>query len=261
MLKKRLIPKLLIKNLVNKNNKKKLVLFTSEKFSKFKIVGDPVSQAKIYQSQKADELIILFCDKKINVKNRENTELIKKFSTEIFMPLTIGGGVKTVSDFEFLLNIGADKVSINSIIFDKQKIINEAAKKFGSQSVVVSIDFFLKKNETYIYNNKKNSSLKVDLLSHVKRIVDYGAGELILTDINRDGMQSGLNIRIAKLISENVRVPVIISGGCSVAEDFIQCFKETEVQGISAGNFFSFKDQNPLQIRSQISNSGINIRI
>jgi cyclase len=261
MLKKRLIPKLLIKNLINKNNKKTLVFFTSEKFSKFKIVGDPVSQARIYQSQKADELIVLFCDKKINIKNRENTQLIKKFSAEIFMPLTIGGGVKSVSDFEFLLENGADKVSINSIVFERAKIINEASKKFGSQCVVVSIDFIQKKNQIFIYNNKKNSLLKVDLLSYIKQLVDLGVGELVLTDINRDGKNSGLNIEVAKFISENVKIPIIISGGCSVAEDFIQCFKQTQVEGISAGNFFSFKDQNPLQTRSQIINAGINIRM
>jgi cyclase len=261
MLKKRLIPKLLIKNLKNNKNNKNLVFFTSENFKKFRIVGNPVSQAKIYQAQKADELIIFFCDKKINLKNSENIELIKKFSTEIFMPLTIGGGVKSVSDFELLLENGADKVSINSIIFERSIIISEAAKKFGSQCVVVSIDFIQKKDQIFIYNNKKKSFLRVDLLSYIKKIVDFGAGELVLTDINRDGKNSGLNIEVARLISENVKIPIIISGGCSSVEDFIKCFKQTEVQGISAGNFFSFKDQNPLQTRSQISNAGINIRI
>jgi len=261
MLKKRLIPKLLIKNLKNKNNSKNLVFFTSENFKKFRIVGNPVSQAKFYQSQKADELIIFFCDKKINLKNTQYIELIKKFSTEIFMPLTIGGGVKSVSDFELLLQNGADKVSINSIIFDRVKIINEAAKKFGSQCVVVSIDFIQKNDLIFIYNSKKKSFLRVDLLSYIKKLVDFGAGELVLTDINRDGKNSGLNVEVAKLISENVKIPTIISGGCSSAEDFIKCFKQTEVQGIAAGNFFSFKDQNPLQTRSQISNAGINIRI
>jgi len=155
MLKRRLIPKLLIKNFNNKKNKKNLVFCTSENFKKFRIVGDPVSQAKIYESQKADELIILFCDKKINIKHLENLKLIKKFSSQIFMPLTIGGGVKSISDFEFLLENGADKVSINSIIFERPKIINEAAKKFGSQCVVVSIDFIEEKKKVFIYNNKK----------------------------------------------------------------------------------------------------------
>jgi cyclase len=261
MLKKRLIPKLLIKNFKYGKIKNNLVFFTSENFKKFRIVGSPISQAKIYQSQKADELIILFCDIKNNIKNIQNKKLINTFSTEIFMPLTIGGGVKTVSDFEFLLENGADKVSINSIIFERPKIINDAAKKFGSQSVVVSIDFFQRKNKIYIYNNKKRFSIKVNLLSYIKKLVDLGAGELILTDIDRDGRSSGLNIQVAKLISKNIKIPTIIAGGCSVAEDFIKCFKQTEVQGISAGSFFSFKDQNPLQTRSQISNAGINIRI
>jgi len=177
------------------------------------------------------------------------------------MPLTIGGGVKSVSDFELLLENGADKVSINSIIFERPKIINEAAKKFGSQCVVVSIDFIQKKDQILIYNSKKKSFIRVNLLSYIKKIVDFGAGELVLTDINRDGKNYGLNIEVAKLISENVKIPTIISGGCSVADDFIKCFKQTEVQGIAAGNFFSFKDQNPLQTRSQITNAGINIRI
>jgi cyclase len=261
MLKKRLIPKLLIKKQKDNENNNNLVFFTSENFKKFRVVGNPVSQAKIYQSQKADELVIFFGDRRNNIRSSENVALIKKFSTEIFMPLTIGGGVKTVSDFEFLLEKGADKVSVNSIIFNRPKIIYEAAKRFGSQSVVISIDFFQKKKEIFIYNNKNNSLLKVDLLSYIKNLVNLGAGELLLTDIERDGKNSGLNIEIAKLISKNVKIPVIISGGCSVANDFIKCFKETEVEGVAAGNFFCFKDQNPLQTRAQIKNSGINIRI
>jgi len=261
MLKRRLIPKLLIKNFNNKKNKKNLAFCTSENFKKFRIVGDPVSQAKIYETQRADELIIFFCDKQTNIKNTENIELIKKFSKEIFMPLTIGGGVKKISDFEFLLESGADKVSVNSIIFERPKIINEAAKKFGSQCVVVSIDFIQEKKKIFIYNSKKKSFISIDLLSYIKKLVDLGAGELMLTDINRDGKNTGLNIEVAKFISENLKIPVIISGGCGVAQDFIDCFKQTEVQGISAGNFFSFKDQNPFQTRSQISNAGVNIRV
>ncbi|MDC3158071.1 HisA/HisF-related TIM barrel protein [Candidatus Pelagibacter sp.] len=259
MLKKRLIPKILIKK-VKIRNKSKLLMVTSNKFKHYKVVGDPVSQAKIYESQKSDELIILFIDRKLTFNNSETINLIRDLASKTFMPLTIGGNVKSIKDFETLLSNGADKVSINSIVYSKPELINKAAKKFGSQCVVVSVDFIEKNKEIFLLNKNIKKFFKVNLQTYLQKLISLGAGEILLTDINRDGSESGLNINIAKNLSTNLDVPLIISGGCNSSKDFINCFKNSEVEGISAGNFFAFKDQNPIQTRSQILNSKIKLR-
>ncbi len=258
MVKKRLIPKLLIKS-IKIRDKKELVLVTSKKFTDLRIVGDPISQAKIFESQKADELLVLFIDKNINLKNYFYSNFIQKFAREVFTPLSIGGSVRTIKDFENLLLNGADKVVINTSAFLNPNLIRNASKIFGSQCVVVSVDFFENDSSYYILNNK--SKIKINIEDYIKKIVDYGAGEIMLTDISRDGTSKGLNISIAKKISKISNIPLILSGGCTLASDFISCFKRTSVDAIAAGNFFCFKDQNPLQTRSQILNSGINLRI
>ncbi len=259
MLKKRLIPKILV-NKIKINNTNRYTMITTRKFKKNKIVGDPVSQAKIYESQKTDELIVLFLDKNTNYKNLETIKLVRNLASQTFMPLTIGGNVKKLEDFELLLSNGADKVSINSIVFSKPEIIKMAAKKFGSQCVVFSIDIIEKKGEIFMFNRKKKKFIKVKLLEYLKKIVSLGAGEILLTDIDRDGTDRGLNLSVASEISSKLNVPLIISGGCNSSKDFIEGFKSTEVEAISAGNFFAFKDQNPIQTRSQILNSKINLR-
>ena len=259
MLKKRLIPKILIKK-VKIKNKNKFLMVTSRKFKSFKVVGNPISQAKIYESQKSDQLIILFIDKIINYKNLKTINLIRELASKTFMPLTIGGKVKSIKDFELLLSNGADKVSINSIVYSNPEIINKAAKKFGSQCVVVSVDFINKNKDIFLYNKKRNKFIKSDIERHLKKLVSLGAGEILLTDINRDGSEDGLNIEIAKNLSSKLDIPLIISGGCNSSKDFVNCFKNSEVEGISAGNFFAFKDQNPIQTRSQILNAKIKLR-
>ena len=258
MVKRRLIPKLLIKSF-DIRSEKKLVLVSSKKFKDYRIVGDPISQAKIFQSQKADELIILFIDNNIRHKDKIYKNLIQRFASETFMPLAIGGSVRSIKDFEFLLSNGADKIIINSIVYDDLNLITKASKIFGTQCIVVSIDFIQNDKGFFVVN--KDKKIKVEITNYIKKLIDLGAGEIMLTDINRDGTNKGLNINVAKKISEISSVPIIFSGGCSFADDFIKCFNQTKTDAIAAGNFFCFKDQNLLETRSQILNSGINIRI
>ena len=258
MVKKRLIPKLLIKSF-NFNNQQKLTLVSSKKFKDYRIVGDPVSQSKIFQSQKADELVILFIDKNVNHRKKNYKNLIQRFSSETFMPLSIGGSIKNIKDIEFLLLNGADKVIVNSIVYTDINLIKKASKIFGSQCIVVSIDYVQKNKDIFLVN--RNKKIKININDHIKKLTDVGAGEIMFTDIDRDGTNKGLNIEVAQKVSEDSLIPIIFSGGCSVANDFVKCFKKTKVDAIAAGNFFCFKDQNPLQTRSQILNSGINIRI
>ena len=260
MLKKRIIPKFLFK--FQNINKKLLPTFViSKKFSDLKTVGSIIPQAKIYEAQLADELMILNIIDKKSSKDIEFLGFLKKFSEQIFMPLTVGGGVKTLECFEILLKNGADKIFINSEAINNPDVIKLASKKFGSQCVVVGIDFKQTKKdkfEVFSKGGKKNTNL--DLFDWVKKCEDLGAGEIVVTDIDRDGTNSGLNIEIAKRLAEILNIPLIFAGGCGLASHFVDGFKNTKIDAISAATFFANRDQNIFQLRSQILNSGINLR-
>lgn len=260
MLKRRIIPKLLLK-FKKKNGNNIPILVNSFNYTHYKIVGDPISQAKIYEAQLADELVLINIESLTINENKFILDLIKQFSFNIFMPLTVGGGVVSLNCFKKLLSSGADKVMINSSAILNPKFITDAAKNFGSQCVVVSIDFKIDvHNEAKVFYKNGKKATNLNVLDWSKKVEDLGAGEIILSDINRDGCNSGLNIDLANLISKTLKIPVIISGGCGIAKHFVDCFKQTKVQGIAAGNFFSNKDQNIFQTRAQIVNSNIPLR-
>lgn len=256
MLKKRLIPKLLIK--FNKNNNP--VLVNSFQYNKFKLIGNPVSQAKIFEAQHADQLILLNIDKQIDENNNTIINLLNEFSKKIFMPLTFGGGIRKINIIELLLKSGADKICINSIAIKNDKFVSEASKIFGKQCIVVSIDFKFNGKFYEVYENGGKNPTGLDVIEWSKKIQELGAGEIILSDINLDGTGEGLNLDVSKTVSNNLEIPVIISSGCGKAEHFINGFKNTNVQGIAAGNFFSNKDQNIYQTRSQLINNNIPLR-
>jgi imidazole glycerol-phosphate synthase subunit HisF len=257
MLKKRLIPKLLLRF---KGEGKTPILVNSYKYLHYKTIGSPIHQAKIYEAQSADELVMLNMDSLSLQDNAFVLEYLKKFSENIFMPLTFGGGVKSLNCFQLLLNSGADKVSINTNAILNPNLITEAAKNFGSQCVVISIDFRKVDKNYEVFKNKGKERTGLELINWAKKVEDLGAGEIMLTDVDCDGTGLGLNIEVAKVISNLVKIPVIISGGCGLAEHFIDCFKKTKIEGVAAGNFFCNKDQNIFQTRSQILNNGILLR-
>ena len=260
-LKKRLIPKLLIKYR-DFGAIKQPILVTTRSYQKVFDVGDVISQAKIYEAQLADELILLNIDSHPINENQALLDLVERLSSELFMPLTIGGGVKTLDDFSLLLEHGADKVCINSSAVKNPTLITQAANQFGMQCVVVSIDFQNLEGKdavVYLKGNKQPEELKV--LDWAKKVVDLGAGEIVLTDIEKDGVGEGLNYAVAQLVSRAVSVPVILSGGCGLAEHFVDGFKKGEVEAVAAGTFFCFRDQSPMQLRSHIANAGIAIRM
>lgn len=256
MLKKRLIPKLLIK--FNKNNNP--VLVNSFQYNKYKLIGNPVSQAKIFEAQHADQLVLLNIDKQIDENNNIIINLLNEFSKKIFMPLTFGGGIRKINIIELLLKSGADKVCVNSIAIKNNKFVSEASKIFGKQCIVVSIDFKFNGKFYEVYENGGKKPTGLDVIEWSKKIQELGAGEIILSDINLDGTGEGLNLDVSKIVSNNLEIPVIISSGCGKAEHFINGFKNTNVQGIAAGNFFSNKDQNIYQTRSQLINNNIPLR-
>ncbi len=262
MLKKRLIPKLLIKDYLI-GGKERNVLVTTSNFLRHTIVGDVVSQAKIYEAQMADELIVLNITGTSFCQNKSLIDLIEDLAVQTYMPLCVGGGIRNLSDFENLLSKGADKISLNSAALIDPEIISAAANRYGSQCVVVSIDFKMMSNQRTwrVMQNGGRLETRYDVLSWAREVYKNGAGEIHLCDIDRDGTGQGLNIVIAQQISDELPIPVIISGGCGRAEHFVEGFIEARVDAVAAGTFFALRDQNPLQTRSHIANAGISIRL
>lgn len=259
MSKKRLVPKLQLST--SSFNPQKMVLVITRQFGQSMEIGDAVSQAKIYQDQAADELIFVNIDR--NKKDIEQLcKIIHKVSEEIFMPVTVGGGVTTEEDFRMLLANGADKISINTAAVSDPGFITRTSRKYGAQCVVVSVDF--KKNEqgvyrVYINGGKDETTLHpVEWCSHAESL---GAGEILLSSIDNDGMRQGLDLGITKEVAAAVNIPVITSGGCGLARHFIEGFIEGKADAVAAGTFFALQDQNFMQTRSHIKNAGVAIRV
>lgn len=261
MIKKRLIPKLLIKHRPLGPSVRP-VLVTTRGYRDAIDVGDAVSQAKIYEAQLADELIVLNIDGTPIRDDEVMLGLIERLASETFMPLAVGGGVREVSDFGRLLERGADKVCVNTAALDEPRLITEAAQRFGAQCVVVSIDFrTCDDGEAAVMRDHASSPAGRSVLAWAREAVERGAGELLLTDADRDGSGAGLNWQVARAVAGAVPVPVIVSGGCGLAEHFADGFRLGGAEGVSAGTFFCFRDQNPMQTRAHIRNAGVSIRM
>jgi imidazole glycerol-phosphate synthase subunit HisF len=260
-LKKRLIPKLLIKHR-RMGAALRPVLVTTRNYSEALDVGDPVSQAKIYEAQQADELIVLNIDGTPIRGDEVMLTLIERLASETFMPLAVGGGVRSVDDFACLLERGADKVCINQSALESPDLIQAAAMRFGAQCVVVSIDFRVDSHaRAIVFRDHGQNSTGIRAEEWATEVVERGAGELLLCDAGRDGTGSGLNCKIGSAIADAVPVPVILSGGCGLAEHFVEGFLHGKAEAVAAGTFFCFRDQNPMQTRAHIKNAGIPIRM
>lgn len=259
MLKHRLIPKL---QLINHDfgTRKKMVLVTTNKFDNPKIIGDPVSQAKIYESQAADELIFTVIRPHENNKE-ELVQIINKVCKEVFMPITVGGGIKTINDIRLMLSNGADKVSLNSAFIENPDLINEASYNFGASTIVASIDFKKEGNRFIVYSNSGKNPTKMNLLDWALEVEERGAGELLLTSVDRDGTREGLELDAIQQVADKTKIPIVASGGCGFNKHFVEAYKQLKISGVAAGTYFSFKDENPMQTRGQIFNSGVAIRL
>ena len=259
MSRKRLIPKLQLAR--SSRNSKKLVVVITKQFGERIEIGDPVSQAKIFQDQAADELIFLNIDGELG-SIVTLSEIIDRLSEEIFMPLTVGGGVKSEDDFRLLLSHGADKIAINTIAIENPEFINKVSKRYGAQCVVVSLDYKMDTDGNfYVYSNNGKVKTNLSPVFWAQEAERLGAGELMLTCIDNDGMRNGIELMVTKKIIDAVKIPVICGGGCGKAVHFSDAIKFTNADAICAGTFFAHRDQNLIQTRSQILNSGVDIRI
>ena len=251
MLKNRIIPCLDVKNgrVVKGIN-----------FVDLQDAGDPVEQAKIYSDGGADE--ICFLDITASNENRDTIyEVVKETSKKCFVPLTVGGGVRNVEDINKLLNCGADKVSINTAAVQDANVVVESSKKFGSQCIVVAID--AKKNgdkwDVYTHGGRNNSGL--DALEFAKKMEDSGAGELLVTSMDRDGTQIGYDIDLMKKISKMVNIPLIASGGVGNLDHMVEGIKEGNASAVLAASIFHYGTHSVIEAKEYLNNKGIPVRI
>lgn len=204
--------------------------------------GDPVELGALYAQQGADELV--FLDITATVEKRKTlSELAKRIARHVNIPFTVGGGVSSVEDASVLLSSGADKVSINTAAFKRPELINELAKEFGSQFVVLAIDTKKEEDgEWYVYLNGGRTKTEKKCFEWAKEAVDLGAGEILLTSMNNDGTKAGFALDITKKLSENLPVPVIASGGGGTKQHFVDVFRLANADAALAASIFHFKE-------------------
>jgi len=261
MKKKRLIPVLLLKN---------GWLVQSKEFSRYQNLGNPTTAVKRISEWGSDELIYLDISKDDNYDIRRNDqnypnrktflEIIEDVSRVTFMPITVGGKIKKLKDIEKRLELGADKISINNEAINNPSFIEESAKEFGAQCIVVSIDVKFINGNYYVYNHKETSLTELEVLNYSKSIESLGAGEILLNSVDRDGIGNGYDIDLLNLISNNINIPIIACGGVGDWEHFENALKNTKVDAVAAANIFHYRDQSVYLAKKHLFESKMKIR-
>jgi cyclase len=253
MLTKRIIPCLDVKG-------GRVVKGTS--FVELKDAGDPVELAGFYYQEGADELV--FLDITATPEGRDTmVDVVERISEQVFIPLTVGGGLRSIEDMRRMLMAGADKVSVNTAAVLKPSLINEGATKFGSQCIVVAIDAKRVENkprwEVYIYSGQKPTG--IDALDWARWAVALGAGEILLTSMDADGHRAGYDIELTRAVSEAVSVPVIASGGAGTLEDLYQALDKGKADAVLAASIFHYRNYSIKETKEYLIKQGIPIRI
>ena len=252
MLTKRIIPCLDVKN-------GRVVKGTS--FGELRDAGDPVELARFYYQEGADELV--FLDITATPEGRNTmVDVVERISEEVFIPLTVGGGLRSIDDMKRMLRAGADKVSINTAAVLKPTLIREGADKFGSQCIVIAIDakrIGKAQWEVYTYSGQKPTG--IDALNWVRQVVELGAGEILLTSIDADGHRAGYDIELTRTISEAVSVPVIASGGAGTLEDLYQALVAGRADAVLAASIFHYEIYSISETKEYLAKRGLPIRI
>lgn len=230
-------------------------------FVDLKDAGDPVEIAAAYDMAGADEVVFLDITASSDARNTV-VDMVRRVAEKVFIPFTVGGGIRTVEDFKVLLREGADKISINSSAIDRPELISEAADKFGSQCVVVAIDARMRADGSgfNIYKNGGRIDMGMDAVEWAMRAEKMGAGEILLTSMDGDGTKAGYDISLTKQIAQNVSIPVIASGGAGTMEHFYEALTEGCADAALAASLFHFKELEIMELKNYLWNRGVSVR-
>lgn len=252
MIKKRIIPCLDVKD---------GVVVKGIQFKGLREIGDPVELAKRYNALGADELVFLDISA-TETGHALMIDVIRRTARELFIPMTIGGGIKSVADISAVLNAGADKVSLNSAALRNPDLIHEASEKFGVQCVCVAVDakWEEENQDWFCYTHGGKQRTDIRTLDWVKKVEELGAGELLVTSMDYDGMQQGFDHKLLKLIHDSVNIPVIASGGAGNAQHFVDLFKETDVSAGLAASIFHDEDVAIQEVKDLCTKEGVAMR-
>ena len=230
-------------------------------FVDLKDAGDPVEIAKAYDAAGADELV--FLDITASCEERDTVvDMVRQVAANVFIPFTVGGGIRTVDDFKKLLREGADKISVNSAAIDRPELITEAAEKFGSQCVVVAIDAKRREDGGWnIYKHGGRLDTGIDAIEWAKKVERLGAGEILLTSMDCDGTKAGYDIELTRAIADAVSIPVIASGGAGTLEHFYDALTEGGADAALAASLFHYKELEIKEVKEYLRNEGISVRL
>ena len=231
-------------------------------FVNLRDAGDPVEIAAAYDKAGADEVVFLDITASSDARNTV-VDMVRKVAENVFIPFTVGGGIRTVDDFRALLREGADKISINSSAINTPQLISDAADKFGSQCVVVAIDAKKRADGSgwNVYKNGGRIDTGLDAVEWAAKVVRMGAGEILLTSMDCDGMKTGYDIALTRQVSEAVSVPVIASGGAGTKEHFYQALTDGKADAALAASLFHYKELEIADLKRYLKERGISVRI
>ena len=231
-------------------------------FVNLRDAGDPIEVSILYDKSGADELVFLDITASSDARNIK-TELVRRIAETIFIPFTVGGGIRSVDDFRMILREGADKVAVNSAAIMEPELISRAADKFGSQCVVVAID--AKRREDgkgfNIFKNGGRIDMGIDAVEWAMKACELGAGEILLTSMDCDGTKAGYDIELTRTISENVSIPVIASGGAGTKEHFYEALTEGKADAALAASLFHYKELEISELKGYLRDKGVSVRL
>ena len=223
--------------------------------------GDPVEIGAAYDKAGADELV--FLDITASSDDRKTVvDMVRRVAEKVFIPFTVGGGIRTVEDFRVLLREGADKISINSSAINRPELISEAADKFGSQCVVVAIDAKRRADGSgwNIYKNGGRIDMGIDALAWAEKVTRMGAGEILLTSMDCDGTKAGYDIELTRQVAENVSIPVIASGGAGTKDHFYDALTKGKADAVLAASLFHYKELEIMDLKNDLAARGVSVR-
>ena len=230
-------------------------------FVNLRDAGDPVENARIYNDEGADELVFLDITAS-HEKRKTMVDVVRRVAEEVFMPFTVGGGISTNEDIRELLNAGCDKVSINTRAVEDPDLIRRASERFGSQCIVVAIDAKRRDDSSWeVYVRGGRDATRIDAVEWAKKAEELGAGEILLTSMDRDGTREGFDTPLTSAISEVVNIPVIASGGCGRMDHFLGAFTDGKADAALAASVFHFKDFTVRDVKKFLKKKGVVVRM